>query len=245
MHSDTTLEQLISTVQLLSLARSMDTVTGIVRHTARSLTGADGVTFVLREGDMCYYADEDAIAPLWKGQRFPMGICVSGWVMENARAAAIPDIFADSRIPADVYRATFVQSLAMVPIRSIAPIGAIGAYWAEQHEPTREELQLLQSLADVTAVTMENIQVYAELEQRVRDRTEELQQTVDKLQKAAGEIRTLRGFIPICAHCKGVRDDTGYWHRIEAYLAAHTEAQLSHGICPDCLEQHFGDMMDP
>ncbi len=44
----------------------------VVRHAARELTGADGATFVLRDADKCFYADEDAIAPLWKGQRFPM-----------------------------------------------------------------------------------------------------------------------------------------------------------------------------
>src|SRR5262249_27351111 len=53
----------------------------IVRSAARELTGADGATFVLREGDLCYYADEDAIAPLWKGRRFPASACISGWTM--------------------------------------------------------------------------------------------------------------------------------------------------------------------
>jgi len=157
------LNLLVSTVQELSLARDLETVMKIVRTAARKLTGADGATFVLREGELCHYADEDAISPLWKGSRFPITACISGWVMLNAKAAVIDDIYMDFRVPADAYRPTFVKSLVMVPIRTIDPIGAIGNYWAEHTRPTAQQVWLLQSLADVTAVTMENIRVYAEL----------------------------------------------------------------------------------
>lgn len=162
-------------VQQLSFARDLGTVQEIVRHAARSLTGADGATFVLREGENCFYADEDAIGPLWKGRRFPMDTCVSGWSMLHRRAAVIPDVFADDRIPAEVYRPTFVRSLAIVPIRSLDPIGAIGVYWAAKHEATDEEVAVLQALADTSAVAMENVRIYSELEHRVRERTRELE----------------------------------------------------------------------
>ena len=173
--SPESLQLLVLTVQELSLARDLDTVMQIVRSTARKLTGADGATFVLKEGDMCFYADEDAISPLWKGSRFPIHTCISGWAMLNRKPAVVEDIYADSRIPANAYRPTFVKSLAMVPIRTIDPIGAIGNYWATQRQPTEEEVWLLQSLADITAVTMENVYVYAELEQRVKERTQQLE----------------------------------------------------------------------
>ena len=167
--------RLVEVVQELSLARDLPTVMAIVRHAARELTGADGATFVLREGDQCHYAEEDAIAPLWKGKRFPMSACISGWAMLNRQAAAIEDIYADPRIPADAYRPTFVKSLAMVPIRTKAPIGAIGNYWAARHAPTGEELSLLQALADSTSIAMENIELYQNLERRVADRTAQLE----------------------------------------------------------------------
>src|SRR5690348_15123743 len=102
--------QLVSVVQSLSTARSLDAVMAIGRTAARRLTGADGATFVLRDAERCYYADEDAIAPLWKGQRFPMSACISGWAMLNKSAAVIPDIGLDARIPIDAYRPTFVKS---------------------------------------------------------------------------------------------------------------------------------------
>ncbi len=156
--------ELIAVVQRLSLARSVPEIQAIVRRAARRLTGADGATFVLRDGDHCFYADEDAIAPLWKGQRFPAEQCASGWVMRHRRPLAIPDIYLDDRIPHDAYRPTFVRSMAMVPIRRLDPLGAIGNYWATRHRPTEEEIELLQALADSTAVAMENVRFVAELQ---------------------------------------------------------------------------------
>lgn len=140
----------------LATAKSLDRVTQVVRTVARELVGADGVSFVVREGDRCYYIEEDAIAPLWKGQRFPLEQCVSGWVMMNRIPVVIPDIFADPRVPADAYRPTFVRSMAMVPVNRERPIAAIGAYWATHHEATPNQLDVLQALADSAALALED-----------------------------------------------------------------------------------------
>ncbi|TAL27940.1 MAG: sensor histidine kinase [Alphaproteobacteria bacterium] len=161
-------ERLVAVVEELSQARDLDTVMAVVRKAARDLTGADGATFVLRDGDKCFYADENAISPLWKGQRFPMKNCISGWVMLNATPAVIEDIYKDPRIPAAAYRPTFVKSLAMVPIRQEAPIGAIGNYWAENRCPQPEEIAILQALANVTAVAIENVDLYRQLQEKLR-----------------------------------------------------------------------------
>ena len=85
------MEHLVAAVQLLSLARDLDSVMAVVRHAARELTGADGATFILRDNGQCFYADEEAIAPLWKGHRFPMQACISGWSMLNRAPAVIED----------------------------------------------------------------------------------------------------------------------------------------------------------
>jgi len=169
----------------------------IVRRTAREISGADGATFVLRDNGMCYYADEDAISPLWKGQRFPMETCVSGWAMLHRESVVIENIYADDRIPIDAYRPTFVKSLVMVPIRSIDPIGAIGTYWAHQHVPAEEDVIMLQSLADITAVTMENIRVYTELEERVKERTREL---INSLNREKEMSARRRQFFSMASH---------------------------------------------
>lgn len=167
--------RLVQVVQDLSLARQLEAITAIVRVAARELTHADGASFVLRDQDQCFYVDEDAIAPLWKGQRFPMEICIGGWTMNHCQPVIIPDIYGDERIPFSAYQPTFVKSLVMVPIRTIQPIGAIGVYWANLRQPTQSEVDLLQALADTTAVALENVKIYSELEQRVQHRTAELE----------------------------------------------------------------------
>jgi len=171
------MEKLVGVVQELSRTRTLEEIQVIVRRAARELTGADGATFVLRDGDKCFYADEDAIAPLWKGMRFPMSACISGWAMLNARAAIVEDIYADDRIPVDAYRPTFVKSLAMVPIRTIDPIGAIGNYWATRRMPTENEVRLLQVLADSTSIAIENVQA-----QRARVAIEQQLQQSQKIE---------------------------------------------------------------
>ncbi len=165
------MEHLVGVVRDLSQAHDLEAVMAIVRRAARDLTGADGATFVLRDGDQCFYAEENAIAPLWKGRRFPLSLCISGWVMLNRQPAVIEDIYSDDRIPAEAYRPTFVKSLAMVPIRTNDPVGAIGNYWAERRRPSAEQVKILAALADTTAVALENVRIFEELRQKNQDMT--------------------------------------------------------------------------
>ena len=64
---------------------------------------------------------------------------------------------------------------------------------------------------------------------------------ISKLQDALAEVKTLSGLLPICANCKSIRDDQGYWHSVEAYLAERSEAEFSHGICPECMKKLYPD----
>jgi hypothetical protein len=84
----------------------------------------------------------------------------------------------------------------------------------------------------------------------IRDITErkraeqEREQLIEALQEALANIKTLRGLLPICASCKKIRDDSGYWSQIEAYVQAHSDAVFSHGICPDCARRLYGDIFE-
>ncbi|MDC7234248.1 MAG: PAS domain-containing protein, partial [Spirochaetales bacterium] len=63
---------------------------------------------------------------------------------------------------------------------------------------------------------------------------------IKELRTALEEIKTLKGLIPICASCKKIRDDKGYWNQLETYIGDHSEATFSHGICPDCADKLYG-----
>lgn len=152
--SSTEADSLTAAIRRLSKSRTLSEVMAVTMQAARVLVNADGITFVLRDGALCYYADEDAVGPLWKGKRFPIDSCISGWVMQQGKAVSIPDVEEDDRIPQDAYRPTFVKSLAMVPIRQEEPIGAMGAYWASIHTASFEEVERLQTIADAAALAV-------------------------------------------------------------------------------------------
>ncbi len=185
-----TLRRLVKVIQEISMARTVEAVAAIVGRGARELTGADGATFILREGERVYYADEDAIAPLWKGKRLPMAACISGWVIVHRQPIFIEDIYADTRVSVEAYRATFVQSLMMVPIRTAAPIGAIGLYWSRKYRATPEEGELLHYLADSASIAIENIGLYTELKQRTKDAEEEVRTKSKFVSNVSHELRT-------------------------------------------------------
>jgi signal transduction histidine kinase len=184
------MQQLVSVVQRLSLARDLQTIMDIVRRAARALVRADGASFVLRDGDKCFYAEEDAVGPLWKGQRFPLQACISGWTMLNRQPAIIADIYLDPRIPHDAYRPTFVKSLVMTPIRTVAPVGAIGVYWATPHLATKAETELLQALADSTSIAIEAAELFANLERKVAERTAEVNRRNSELEVLNKELES-------------------------------------------------------
>ena len=132
-------------------AKTVDEVENILRSSARAAIGADGCTVVRREHDKCYYSQEDAMSPLWKGQRFPLKECISGWSMLNRQTVTIPDVALDERIPQQAYRPTFVRSLLMVPVDDDEPVGAIGIYWADGHIATSAEIAAIKRLAEAAA----------------------------------------------------------------------------------------------
>jgi len=74
-------------------------------------------------------------------------------------------------------------------------------------------------------------------EDALREKEKQQQTLILQLEEAIAEIKTLKGCIPICATCKKIRDDEGYWNQLEAYISKHTDATFTHGICPTCLEQ--------
>ncbi len=208
------------------MARGLDEITAAVRSKARALVGADGITFVLRDRDRCFYADEDAISPLWKGQRFPLDSCISGWAMLHQQPVVIEDIYLDDRIPHAAYRPTFVKSLAMMPVRQEDPVGAIGAYWAENYRPTDEQIAILRHIANSAAVAMTNLQLMADLE-AAREEAVKAREAIVMVMGGLAETRD---------------NETGnHIYRTQAYVRLLANAAFERGIYADELS---GDVID-
>ncbi|NLI33584.1 MAG: sensor with HAMP domain protein, partial [Deltaproteobacteria bacterium] len=68
---------------------------------------------------------------------------------------------------------------------------------------------------------------------------QEMEALIEELRNALAQVKTLSGLLPICAACKRIRDDNGYWRQIEAYIGEHSEAEFSHGICPECARRLY------
>lgn len=185
---------LMEAVEQLAGAGAMDDVVSILRATARRLIGADGIAVILREDEQCWYVEEDAMGPLWKGQKFPLASCISGWAMVHKQTVVIEDITKDNRIPQELYRDTFVRSLLMVPVRSADPIGAIGAYWSDCYRATKSQIAIVERLARATATAMENVRLVSALSKALSDAElarDELRHRVKNAFTAAQALATL------------------------------------------------------
>ncbi|HNV69014.1 MAG TPA: hypothetical protein PKO06_04890 [Candidatus Ozemobacteraceae bacterium] len=80
------------------------------------------------------------------------------------------------------------------------------------------------------------------LEQELVESQQQLKDNVASLERAIGEVKTLSGLLPICAHCRKIRDDQGYWQRIELYISSRTEAEFTHCLCPPCAKELYPEL---
>ncbi len=154
----------------------------------------------------------------------------------------VPDLRAAVRAPLHEYLYQLGHlSCVTVPLDAdgrrfgvLVIAGQIAAAFSEEHRQVALEVARQLAIAFQQTQMREQLQRQAtELEQRVEERTRELQESLVR-------VRQLQGLLPICAWCKKVRDGKDYWHQVEDYVSALTDAKFSHGICPGCLS----DVMD-
>ena len=98
-------------------------------------------------------------------------------------------------------------------------------------------------LKQVAEIEIELAHAQHEIERR-KKAEKELDKVVQDLQKALSEVKTLQGILPICSHCKKIRDDQGCWQKVEKYIRDRSEVEFSHGICPECAKEFWGDYLD-
>ncbi len=94
-------------------------------------------------------------------------------------------------------------------------------------------LNLALAIAPVLALSISNVR-----------NLEEKEQLILELQDALAKVKTLSGLLPICASCKKIRDDQGYWNRIESYIGKHADVEFSHGICPECARKLYPEIFE-
>jgi len=133
-----------------------------------------------------------------------------------------------------------IRSIIMVPLIGENQVkGVLSLRSTKTKAYTDQDVRLAESIASQISGAIANSQLFAE-----RMRAEEAREKlVGELQKALSEVKTLRGIFPICASCKKIRDDKGYWTQIEVYIRDRSEAEFSHGICPECIKKLYGDIL--
>ena len=104
-----------------------------------------------------------------------------------------------------------------------------------------ENRPVLAILKKVAEIELKLSHAQQEIERR-KKAEQERDDVIKELKKALSEVKTLRGFLPICSICKKIRDDQGYWNQIESYIRDRSEAEFSHGICPGCAKKHYPEM---
>ncbi len=90
----------------------------------------------------------------------------------------------------------------------------------------------------------DELRARVEVGRRMVEIQDALASKITELEQAFEQIKTLRGIVPICANCKKIRDDAGYWQQVDVYISNHTEAEFTHGICPECLKTLYPDYFD-
>ncbi|MFO8113297.1 MAG: hypothetical protein R6T92_12390 [Desulfosalsimonadaceae bacterium] len=116
-------------------------------------------------------------------------------------------------------------------------------YWQSRKKWVEiENRPVLAILKHVAEIGRELTIAQQEIERR-KAVEKERDKIIEELIQAAAEVKTLRGFLPICSHCKSIRDDQGYWKRLEAYVQEHSYAAFSHSICPKCARKYYPEFM--
>jgi CHASE3 domain sensor protein len=184
-------------------------------------------------GDLVVTAVAGNLGPSFAPElRFPRGTGAVGLALRERAPVWSANVLEDPRInfTPEVRRAVDqagVRAVLAVPMLVGGQVvGAVGVGDRAGRVFTEEEVSVAQAFADQAAIALENSRLHRELVTRVRE-----------LEEALAQVRRLQGLLPICSWCKKVRRDETYWQSVESYVAEHTDARFTHGICPECRER--------
>ena len=130
-----------------------------------------------------------------------------------------------------------LNSVMFAPLIINAKVVGVMGLANKRSDFTENDARIAKGFGELAAIGLKNARL-----QDKRDLAEKEKQTlIDELTQALENVKQLSGLVPICQHCKKIRDDKGYWNQIEAYLEKHSDAKFSHGICEDCAQKYYPD----
>jgi GAF domain-containing protein len=174
---------------------------------------------------ICQVEDKDAVFKEFSG--------LWGWVLKNRAPLLTNAASDDSRSSATLEGYILLRRFLSVPsIMGGILVGQI-ALANSDREYTEQDLAVVERLSALYALAIQR-----------KWEEEERERLIRRLQEAIASIKTLQGMLPICASCKKIRDDKGYWTQIEEYIRDHSGTEFSHGICPECMKKLYGDIME-
>lgn len=170
-------------------------------------------------GGRQFYEDSVSIISTSQLTGFPFHIAVAG-----SKELVLANWLAATR-----------KNLAILAISALLAGAATMLTWSHRKKRRRAENQLRLHQLHLEEMVVERTK-------KISLMNKELLQKNEDLQQAMAEIKTLSSFLPICSHCKKIRDDQGYWSQVEEYIGSRTGTLFSHGICPDCAAIHYPDI---
>ncbi len=137
-----------------------------------------------------------------------------------------------------------IQSFIIIPIQVVdSPLCAIGFDSIHtKRKWTADVRNRLSIIGEIFANTIQRKHAEIELQNAYDTLEKKVDERTRDLQEALSNVKTLSGLLPICSHCKKIRDDKGYWNQIEVYIKDHSEAEFSHSICQECAKKHYPDL---
>ena len=178
-------------------------------------------------------------------QRLKQENGIVAFAIKAGKAVVVEDVLTDPRTANRQIFASKIGCRTLVTLPLYAKnelVGTMSIRMREPHAYADEEIRLFTAIGHQVGIAIENARLYQQARNNVRELREsqaEREKIIAELQKVLAEVKTLGELLPICSHCKNIRDDKGYWNRIEAYIHKHSGTEFSHGICPECAKKYY------
>ncbi|GEM_PF-5829231 len=229
------LSQVIATQQeIAACGLDLDTVMRVICERAQVLTSADGAVIETTEGgEMVYRAASGSAASL-VGLRLKIDGSLSGLSVMTGEIQQCDDTDHDNRVDRAACAKARVRSMIVVPLKyRREPVGVLKVLSSKPRTFGQLDAQVLLLMAEFMAAALNGASEF-----------QAKRELITELQQALANVKTLGGLLPICSHCKKIRDDKGYWNQIELFIRDHSNAKFTHGMCPECSREFYPQLFN-